>query len=422
MVEPPQSGCEKYADTQILESFRDRSVYIETYGCRYNFGDTAKLIEILKSKGSTLVDSAEAADSVVINTCTVVGSTERRMLRRLSQFRNYDLYVTGCMPEVQREAIFAVCTPTFLPSETIHEVYLGIRSVNGGGGVGIVQVGQGCVGRCTYCLTRIARGPLKSFPEKEILSEIIAHANNGKAEIQITAQDTSCWGRDIGKSLPGLLNSIGDLPGHFMIRVGMMNPANVKGILDDLVDAFASDRIFKFVHLPVQSGSDAILDRMGRGYTAADFEEIVTAFRNRYPKITLATDMIVGFPGETRENFSESLDLMGRVRPNKVNITRYSQRPFTPLLSKDDFPDWVKKDRSRIMNSHAEKVYGSINAGYLERQVSFLVTETMKKGSVMARSPEYLGIVINEALPVGYEGRAILKKDRKYFFIGQRII
>jgi threonylcarbamoyladenosine tRNA methylthiotransferase CDKAL1 len=407
-------------DIQVLETFRDRSVYIETYGCRYNFGDTAKLIEILKYKGSTFVDSAEAADAVIINTCTVVGPTERRMLRRLSRFRDYDLYVTGCMPEVQRDAIFAVCTPTILPSETIHKEYQSIRTV-GGGGVAIVQVAQGCLGRCTYCLTRIARGSLKSFPEEEIQAEILKHANTGTPEIQITAQDVSCWGRDIGKSLPDLLNGIGDLPGRFMIRVGMMNPATVKGILDDLVDAYASDRIFKFVHLPVQSGSDAILDQMRRGYTVADFEEIVAAFKNRFPKITLATDMIVGFPGETPEDFSASLELIERVRPNKVNITRYSQRPFTPLSSKEDFPEWVKKDRSRTMNSLAEKVYASINAGCLEKQVAFRVTETIKKGSVMARASNYLGIVINENLPVGYMGRAILKKDRKYFFIGQPV-
>ena len=407
-------------DIQVLETFRDRSVYIETYGCRYNFGDTAKLIEILKYKGSTFVDSAEAADAVIINTCTVVGPTERRMLRRLSRFRDYDLYVTGCMPEVQRDAIFAVCTPTILPSETIHKEYQSIRTV-GGGGVAIVQVAQGCLGRCTYCLTRIARGSLKSFPEEEIQAEILKHANTGTPEIQITAQDVSCWGRDIGKSLPDLLNGIGDLPGRFMIRVGMMNPATVKGILDDLVDAYASDRIFKFVHLPVQSGSDAILDQMRRGYTVADFEEIVAAFKNRFPKITLATDMIVGFPGETPEDFSASLELIERVRPNKVNITRYSQRPFTALSSKEDFPEWVKKDRSRTMNSLTEKVYASINAGCLEKQVAFRVTETIKKGSVMARASNYLGIVINENLPVGYMGRAILKKDRKYFFIGQPV-
>jgi len=420
VAESPKIRCGKNAGFQILETFRDRRVYIETYGCRYNFGDTAKLIEILKDKGSTFVDSAKEADSVIINTCTVVGQTERRMLRRLSQLQEYNLFVTGCMPEVQREAILAVCTPVFLPSEIIHEAYRTVRNV-GGDGVAIVQVSQGCAGNCTYCLTRIARGPLKSFPEKEVFAEILAHANRGSPEIQITAQDTSCWGRDIGKSLPGLLNGIRDLPGRFMIRVGMMNPATVIGILDDLVDAFAAEHIFKFVHLPVQSGSDAILDRMGRGYTVADFEEIVATFKKRYPEIILATDMIVGFPGETEEDFSKSVDLIERVRPNKVNITRYSQRPFTPLSSKEDFPDWVKKDRSRIMNSCAEKVYASINAGWLGKQVPFLVTETIKTGSVMARSPNYLGIVMNENLPVGFEGQAILKNDRRYFFLGDLV-
>ena len=231
----------------------------------------------------------------------------------------------------------------------------------------------------------------------------------------------SCWGQDIGKSLPFLLKRIDDLPGEFMIRVGMMNPATMKGILDDLIEAYASDHIFKFVHIPVQSGSDDVLDRMGRGYSVTDFEEIITAFRKQYPDITLATDMIVGFPGETQEEFSQSLDLIERVRPNKVNITRYSRRPFTPLFTVKDSPEWIKKDRSRLMNTFAEKVYASINTGFLEKQVPFVVTETIKEGSVMARSPNYLGIVINENLPVGYKGRAILKKERKYFFIGKRV-
>jgi len=396
-------------------------VYIETYGCRYNFGDTAKLIGLLKHKGCTIVNSAEEADAVIINTCTVVGPTERRMLRRLSHFRDCNLFVMGCMAVVQREAIYAVCTPTIISSDAVREASRRIRTAPGGS-VAIVQVAQGCAGRCTYCLTRVARGPLKSFSAGEILAEIAVHAAAGTPEIQITAQDVSSWGRDIGTSLPVLLHAVDHLPGRFMIRVGMMNPATVREILDDLVDAFASDHIFKFLHLPVQSGSDRILDRMGRAYTVADYEEIVTAFKNRYPKITLATDMIVGFPGETEEDFSESLELIERVRPNKVNITRYSQRPFTPLSSEKDFPDWIKKDRSRSMNTCAEKIYASVNKGYLEQQVPFVVTETIKKGSVMARSPGYLGIVINEDLPVGYSGQAILKKDRKYFFLAQRVV
>jgi MiaB/RimO family radical SAM methylthiotransferase len=325
------------------------------------------------------------------------------------------------MPAVQKDAIFAVCTPEIIQSDVIRDAYRHINSVPGGG-VAIVQVAQGCSGMCSYCLSRVARGPLKSFTADEILAEITAHIQAGTPEIQITAQDVSSWGRDTGTSLPELLNAVDSLPGQFMIRVGMMNPATVREMLDDLVDAFASDHVFKFLHLPVQSGSDRILERMGRAYTVADFEEIVTAFKTRYPEITLVTDMIVGFCGETEQDFSASLDLIDRLRPNKVNITRYSMRPFTPISSEKDPPDWVKKDRSRSMNAHAEKIYSSVNKGYLEQNVPFVVTEMVKQGSVMARSPNYTGIVINEELPVGFTGQVILKKDRKYFFLGQRVM
>ena len=420
MKEKLLPGYGNIAESDILKQFRQQRVYIETYGCRYNFGDTAKFIEVLKYIGGTLVKSAEEADAVVINTCTVVGATERRMLRRLSRFRDNNLFVMGCMPAVQRDAIFAVCTPTIISSTAIRDIYRTIRTVPVGG-VAIVQVAQGCSGSCTYCLARIARGSLKSIPRDEILAEIAAHAAAGSTEIQITAQDVSIWGNDIGKSLPGLLHAMDKLPGQFMVRVGMMNPASVLGILDDLVDAFAGKHVFKFLHLPVQSGSDRILERMGRAYTVADFEEIVTTFKNRYPDLTLATDIIVGFHHETEEDFSASLELIKRVRPNKINITRYSQRPFTPLSSEKDFPDWIKKDRSRRINARAEEIYDSVNRGHLEKLVRFVVTESIKKGSVMARSPQYLGIVINEDLPVGYTGQAILKKDMRYYFVGQRV-
>ena len=398
----------------------NRRVCIETYGCRYNFGDTAKLTEVLKRHGCTISDSADDADIVIVNTCTVVGPTERRMLRRLSALRDRELYVTGCMPQVQKEAILSVCNPGFISPDAIQEWYRGVGTV-AAGSVGIVQLAQGCNGTCTYCITRKARGPLRSFLPDEIRRQVAAYAACGAAEIQLTAQDVSSYGKDIGLSLAGLLNGIGDLPGNYRIRVGMMNPATVRHDLDAIVESFSSERIFRFVHLPVQSGSDTILERMGRQYTVRDFCTIIAAFRKRYPEITVMTDMIAGFPGETEEDFSASLDLIRRILPNKVNVTRYSKRPFTPLSQEKDILDSVKKDRSRIMLSCSEQVYAEVNRPWLGREVSFIVTETIRKGSVMARSPSYQGIVINEDLPAGYEGRVVLKKDRKYFFLGERV-
>jgi len=397
-----------------------RSVYIETYGCRYNYGDTAKLVEVLRHYDCSIVEDPDNAEAIIVNTCTVVGHTERRILRRLAGFSGNELYVTGCLSQIQREAILAVCSPTIISPETIHDLYRSVATV-AGGGVGIVQLAQGCVGKCTYCITRLARGPLKSFTEEEILAQVRAFVQAGTYEIQLTAQDVSAWGMDTGHSFPELLRALDKIPGRHRIRVGMMNPCTVRAQTSDLVDAFAGDHIFKFIHLPVQSGSDAVLGHMNRGYTVAEFENIVRSFRKRYPQITVVTDMIVGFYGETPADFSASLELIRRVKPAKVNVTRYSRRPFTPLFREKDYPDHVKKDRSRILNSVAEEVYASLNTGRLGKTVPFIVTETLRKGSVMARSTEYMGIVIREDLPVGFRGDAVLTQDRNYFFIGERV-
>lgn len=405
---------------QPIERLRDLRVCIVTYGCRYNFGDSAKLAEVLKSRGCSITTSPEHADAVIVNTCTVVGSTERRMLRRLSALRDRELYVTGCMVETQKEAIQAVCDPIIISPGEIQELYRNIGTVSPGS-IGIVQIAQGCNGACTYCITRFARGPLRSFPPEEIKRQVQAFASIGAVEIQLTAQDVSSYGTDTGQTLATLLSDLTRISGNYRIRVGMMNPATVLPILDDLVNAFSDERIFKFIHLPVQSGSDRVLERMGRRYTVKDFCTIVNAFRKQYPEIQVATDIITGFCGETEEDFSSSCNLIRKMRPCKVNITRYSRRPFTPLACESDFPDAVKKERSRFLQICAEEVYAVMNTEFLGKEVPFIVTEIIREGSVMARSPSYQGIVLNEDLPSGYTGRALLKRDRKYFFIGERI-
>ena len=177
-MEVPRPGKSPTDPERIFALLAGKRLYIETYGCAYNFGDTANLVEVLRHIGSSIVGSPDEADAVIVNTCTVVGPTERRMLRRLSLLRDKELYVTGCMPLVQREAIFSVCTPVVIPPGVIREAYLSVRTV-APGGIGIVQVAQGCLGRCTYCITRKARGPLVSFPEREIVEKTRAFVAAG---------------------------------------------------------------------------------------------------------------------------------------------------------------------------------------------------------------------------------------------------
>jgi Uncharacterized protein family UPF0004 len=201
--------CESPGDTppgpDELDRLRSCRVFIEIYGCRYNFGDMAKLVEILKGQDCTFAGCPEEADVVIVNTCTVVGPTERRMLRRLSALRDRELYVAGCMPVVQRGAIFAVCTPSIISPEIIYERYRQIGTV-APGSVGLVQLAQGCSGTCTYCLTRFARGPIQSFSKEEICGQVraCARAGGGVRHAPVIMSDLSA------AALPGMTHGTAD--------------------------------------------------------------------------------------------------------------------------------------------------------------------------------------------------------------------
>lgn len=407
-------GCE------TLREIRNVSVYIRTFGCTYNHGDTRKLIEILMQQGCRISGSPHDADVIIINSCTVVESTARKVLRLIAAYRDSRLYITGCMPAVEADRILAVSTPSFIPPVCIQEAYR-LHPVIRKSVPGIVQVAQGCLGNCSYCITKNARGPLVSFPGDEIICQVKKHIDLGAVEIQLTAQDISAWGYDTGESLPFLLKTISLLHGEFRVRIGMMNPATLKRVMPDLLSAFEGDKIFKFIHMPIQSGSDTVLKRMRRGYTAADCIALIDRFRERFPDFTIMTDMIVGFPGESEEDFLKSLDLIRKIRPNKVNITRFSKRRGTGMEEVHDFTDYIKKKRSRMMNACAEEVYHSLNTPWIGKPVPFIVTEKIKEGSVVARTPLYQGVVLKEDLPIGTTGEAILTDERTYYFIGSRV-
>ncbi|NYT16876.1 MAG: MiaB/RimO family radical SAM methylthiotransferase [Methanomicrobiales archaeon] len=401
--------------------FRDLSgkkVAILTFGCTFNQGDTRILEQILTDLGVIMVSSPDEADAVVVNTCTVVGATERKMLRVLQTLREKPLYVTGCMAVVQRDEILSVCNPVFLTPPSRAGTCPGSSTARRYD-VGIVQLGSGCPGSCTYCITRLARGPLKSYPGNVILEEIRAAVRSGTAEVRLTSQDCSSWGQDTGESLPALINRMEKIPGSFRVRLGMMNPATVLPLLDPLSESFGNRNLFRFAHIPVQSGSDRILRKMGRKYTADDVIGIVRAFRRRNPDITIATDIIVGFPGEEEEDVQATLDLLGRMIPAKINITRYSPRPGTPAAALKAPVDRVKKERSRLVQRHAVGIYRQLNRPLIGSSHPVLVTERIKPGTVLTRTDTYTGIVLHQDLKIGSELTARITGDRTYFFVGE---
>ena len=410
-------------------------IHVEAYGCTQNYGEARLMQEALASQGHLVEASETEADAHVLVTCTVVEATERRMIRRITELAATErpLVVAGCMAAAQRDRILRIAPRArLLPPRKWPEI---VRLFDAGTACGdraaeveaqsfgwhdaIIPIAQGCAGRCTYCITRVARGTVRSLPVEAIVTQVRRNVERGAREIKLTGQDTAAFGRDGGPDLAELLRAVSQVPGEFRIRVGMADPLTVLPVVEDLVDAFGSEKVFKFLHLPVQSGSNEILRAMRREYTVAEFESIVSAFRSAYPDLTLSTDVIVGFPGETEEAFEASLDVVRRVRPDIVNVTRFSSRPGTPAATMpDQIVGWRVKERSRRLTTLRFRIVRDIHRRFVGREVDVLVTEAGKTGSFLARTPEYRQVVLREPARLGEFTRVRIDEARATDLLG----
>jgi len=378
----------------------------------------------LEVAGFELVDSAAEADVLIYNTCGVKTPTENRaieVLKRAGEMEGKRLIVTGCLPlinpkrlkkQVRSDAILGLNLGSDIV-EAVHKVISGrpcnrskIESVAAPSlllprkalnpVVSIVPVAQGCLGACSYCCVVFARGHLKSSSADDITERVKRDLGSGAREVWLTGQDTAAYGRDIRTNLAALLNELCQLDGDYMIRVGMMTPNLALDVLDDLVEAFRDEHVFKFIHLPVQSGSDRVLKLMNRQYTANQFRSIVKVFKKSNPEVTIATDVICGFPGETHEDSEESLNLIEEVKPDVVNISKFFARPRTVAEKMSlKVPNAEVSDRSRKMTYLAKRISLEKNRAWLNWKGRILVDERGKRpGTFIGRNFSYKPIVV----------------------------
>ncbi|MBN1168090.1 MAG: tRNA (N(6)-L-threonylcarbamoyladenosine(37)-C(2))-methylthiotransferase [Methanospirillaceae archaeon] len=407
-----------------LQNLYGKQVCILTFGCTYNEGDSEKLCVVLSDAGCQIVDSPDNADAIIINTCVVIARTERKMNRLIARYHDRLVYITGCMPLAYPEKRDLLSFhPVILPDE-IHDLFFRVSHdirVAGYAGSSVVQVAKGCPGHCSYCITKRARGGLVSFPADEILLQIREMAGSGVAEIRLTGQDVSAYGLDReSPSLPALLEEINQIDGNFMVRLGMMNPATLLPVLDDLLKNLHNGRIFSFLHIPVQSGSDRILSLMNRGYRVSDIVSIVSACR-KAGGIRIATDVIVGFPGETEEDHTATMDLLRMMSPAMVNITRYSPREGTPAFSFPDMPDRIKKDRSRMLTLLRDNLLQTANRQMIDQVLPVLVTEKIRPGSVTARTRGYHNVLVSCDPDPGTRGLVRITGEKTHYLTGELI-
>ena len=219
-----------------------------------------------------------------------------------------------------------------------------------------IVISSGCLNACSYCATKLAKGTVKSYPIDCIVNAVKYAAEHGAKKILLTATDTSVYGFDIGTNLAELLKEVVKIKGDFKIRVGMMNPQHIKPFLNELVEVYKNPKIIKFVHIPVQAGSNRVLKDMRRGYTVEEFKEIVKKFRKEIPNITISTDIICGFPTETEEDFEKTIELVKEIKPEVVNISKFYPRPNTEAKKMKQLPTSVIKERSRKLSEVYQKI------------------------------------------------------------------
>ncbi|MBN1678492.1 MAG: tRNA (N(6)-L-threonylcarbamoyladenosine(37)-C(2))-methylthiotransferase [Candidatus Thermoplasmatota archaeon] len=387
--------------------------HVEAYGCTLNHGESREIEDLLSSRGWEISDEADGCDLVVIATCVVIDTTERAMLKRLAELRDSPkLIVTGCMATACRDKAEAAAPRAILvPPGDIDAVSSIVgetvgaeprRSSSDRHACGIVPIATGCLGDCAYCITKLARGELASRQLSEIVASVRRLVVSGPREIQLTAQDTAAYGKDIGTDLSSLVRDVCSVQGDFRLRIGMMTPRSALPMLEQTVSMYGQQKVFKFLHLPVQSASDRLLGRMQRGYVLADFKRIVEVVRDAVPELTLSTDLIVGYPSEGEEDHEANLDLIREMRPDIVNVTRFSPRPGTIAAEQDgQVVGWKAKRRSREITELRFRVALERNRLWLGRRVRALATERGKPGTTILRTDEYKQAVVAEDLGLG---------------------
>lgn len=352
-------------------------IYIKTFGCSHNQSDSEYMAGQLSAYGYTLTDNPKEADLWLINTCTVKSPSQSAMDTLISKGKsaNKPLVVAGCVPQGSRNikeldgvsivGVQQIDRVVEVVEETLkgHEVRLlnrktlpalDLPKVRKNKFVEILPINVGCLGACTYCKTKHARGHLGSYRVDSLVQRVKTVIAEGVREIWLSSEDTGAYGRDIGVNLPILLKAmIAELPssGSTMLRVGMTNPPYILEHLKEIAEVLCHPCVYSFLHVPVQSGSNAVLTAMNREYTVEEFKIVVDTLIKLVPGMQIATDIICGFPGETDDDFAQTVELIKEYKFAQVHISQFYPRPGTPAARMKKVSSAVVKKRSRELTA-----------------------------------------------------------------------
>jgi len=411
-------------------------IFVEAYGCSASFADSEMISGLIVNGGHTLATSPSKSDLNLIVTCSVKDTTANKMMYRIKSLKAKPLIVAGCLAKAEQSNVekftenasllgpnslgktLDVINSTLMGKKQIaledsDLSKVGLPKVRLNSAVGIVEIASGCMSECTFCQTKLAKGDLSSYRLGDIVRQVQTEIKEGCKEVWLTSTDNGCYGFDIGTDLPTLVNAVSEIPKDFMIRVGMMNPMYMPRIKQNLIESYDNEKVFKFLHIPVQSGSDKVLNDMKRGHTSETFREIVKKTKERFENFTISTDIIVGFPSETEEDFQKTITLLDETKPDVVNLSKYSARPGTDAAELKQIDAAEIKRRSKVIFDQINKISLKSNEKWIGWKGKVLFDENTEEG-IKGRNYAYKPISIDEKVNIGQSHIVeIIKATRK---------
>jgi len=398
-------------------------IFVEAYGCSASFADSEMISGLIVNGGHTLATDSSESDLNLIVTCSVKDTTANKMMHRIKSLKAKPLIVAGCLPKAEQSNVekftenASLLGPNSLGKtlDVINSTLsgkkqialedsdlskVGLPKVRLNSAVGIVEIASGCMSECTFCQTKLAKGDLSSYRLGDIVRQVQTEIKEGCKEVWLTSTDNGCYGFDIGTDLPTLVNAVSEIPEDFMVRVGMMNPMYMSRIKQELIESYDNEKVFKFLHIPVQSGSNKVLNDMKRGHTSETFREIVKKTKDRFENFTISTDIIVGFPSETEEDFQKTLSLLDETKPDVVNLSKYSARPGTDAAELKQIDAAEIKRRSKIIFEQINKISLESNKKWIGWKGKVLFDENTEEG-IKGRNYAYKPISVQEKVNIG---------------------
>ena len=408
------------------------SFFIETYGCVSNKADSYIISSVLNKSGY-ISSTIEEAEFVIINTCAVKQQTENKIKSRLSELyksykndENKHFIIAGCLPHIEPGYIEVIknLIPNFsaiIDLDNVNDVPLIFEEIKSGktnliykskdsidkssflidypkGKItGIIPISEGCLGSCTYCCVKNARGRLNCYKPTSIVENVKHQVKQGIKQVYLTSQDCSTYLYN-NTRLVDLVQEIVKLDYKFFLRIGMLNPRFIVDNFDQLISMFKFDKVYQFLHIPIQSGSDAVLKKMKRPYLISDIAEKLKILRKEFPFLTISTDIICGFPGETEDDFAKTIDLIKWLNPEILNISKFTPRPGTKAKDMEQINSRVIKERSIRLSKLFRESLNDINKDWIgwEGKV-LLLHEGSKPNQAFGRNFAYKNIFIDDS-------------------------